>query len=109
LIELIETCFLTNVNVVVCHYIRDNQCCARGHWVARKDQVLGPRPCSKNNIIIIGDFTLTNVNTEITEGKLIKIFISKVCIKLVALGINPYTRSSSQFQKGWWPCTILWH
>jgi len=26
-----------------------------------------------------------------------------VCIKLVALRINRYTRSSSQFQKGWWP------
>jgi len=26
-----------------------------------------------------------------------------VCIKLVALRINQYTRSSSQFQKGWWP------
>jgi len=32
-----------------------------------------------------------------------KIYISEVCIKLVALRINRYTRSSSQFQKGWWP------
>jgi len=103
LIELIETCFLTNVNVVVCRYIRGNQCGAHEHWVARKDQVRGPRACSKDNISIIRVFTLINVNTEIIEGKLIKIFILKVCIKLVALGINPCTRSSSQFQKGWWP------
>jgi len=26
-----------------------------------------------------------------------------VYIKLVALRINRYTRSSSQFQKSWWP------
>jgi len=26
-----------------------------------------------------------------------------VCIKLVAVRVNRYTRSSSQFQKGWWP------
>jgi len=32
-----------------------------------------------------------------------KIFISEVCIKLVAHRINRYTRSSSQFQKDWWP------
>jgi len=44
---------------------------------------------------------LTNINTKIFAGKLSKIFISKVLIKLVALRINQYTRSSSQFQKGW--------
>jgi len=37
------------------------------------------------------------------EGNLSKIFISEVRIKLVALRVNRYTRSSSQFQKGWWP------
>ena len=47
--------------------------------------------------------TLSLINTKITEGKLNKIFILEVWIKLVALRINPYTRSSSQFQKGWWP------
>jgi len=26
-----------------------------------------------------------------------------VCIKLVARRTNRYTRSSSQFLKGWWP------
>jgi len=31
------------------------------------------------------------------------IFIAGVHIKLVALRINRYTRSSSQSQKGWWP------
>jgi len=30
-----------------------------------------------------------------------KIFISEVCIKLVALRINLNTRSSSQLEKGW--------
>ena len=43
------------------------------------------------------------------EGKLSKNFISEVCnthtIKLVALPINRYTRSSSQFQKVGNPCT----
>ena len=56
-----------------------------------------PRACSKNNISIINVFTLTNINTKIIEGKLIKIFISNVCIKLVALR---YTSRSSLFQKG---------
>jgi len=52
---------------------------------------------------MINIFTLTNINTTIIEGKLSKIFISEVCIKLVALRINRYTKSSSKFQKGWWP------
>jgi len=46
-------------------------------------------------------FTLTNINTTIIESKLSKIFVSEVCIKLVARRINRYTRSSWQFQKGW--------
>jgi len=41
------------------------------------------------------------MNTKVLEGKLSKIFTSEVCIKLVALRINWYTRNSSQFQKGW--------
>jgi len=52
---------------------------------------------------MINVFTLTNINTKIIEGKLSKIVTSEVCIKLVALRINWYTRSWSQFQKGWWP------
>jgi len=48
---------------------------------------------------MINVFTLTNINTKITEGKLSKMFIPLVCIKLVALRINRCTRSSSQFQK----------
>jgi len=32
-----------------------------------------------------------------------KNFISEVYIKLVAFRINRYTRSSSLFQKCWWP------
>jgi len=47
--------------------------------------------------------TNTNINMKIIEGELSKIFTSEVCIKLVGLRINRYTRSSSQFQKGWWP------
>jgi len=86
------------VNIV---YSRSHQRGARGHQVAGKDQVGRPRTCSKNNISMIYIFTLTNITTKIVEGKLRKIFISEVCIKLVALRINRYTRSSSQFQKGW--------
>jgi len=36
-----------------------------------------------------------------------KILISEVCIKLVAPRINRYARSSSRFQKGWWPLYYL--
>jgi len=50
---------------------------------------------------MINVFTLTNVDTKIIEGELSKIFVSDVCIKLVAFRINRFTRSSSQFQKGW--------
>jgi len=42
---------------------------------------------------MINVFTLTNLNTKIIEGKLSKIYISEVCIKLVALRINRYTRN----------------
>jgi len=52
---------------------------------------------------MINAFTLININTEIIDSKLNKTFISEVYIKLVAPCINWYTRSSSQFQKGWWP------
>jgi len=72
---------------------RGHQRGARGHQAARKDHVGRPRAYSKNNISMI--------NTQIIKGKLSKIFISDVCIKLVALRINRYTRSSSHFQKGW--------
>ena len=39
-------------------------------------------------------------------GKLSKLIVSEVCIKLVALRINWYPRSSSEFHKGWWP--VVW-
>jgi len=42
-----------------------------------------------------------NINTEINEGKLTKNLISEMFIKLVALRIIRYTRSSSEFHKGW--------
>jgi len=48
---------------------------------------------------MIDIFTLTNIITNIIEGNLSKLFISELCIKLVAPRINWYTRSSSQFQK----------
>jgi len=50
---------------------------------------------------MINVFTLTNISTKMIEGELSKIFISDLCIKVLALRINRYTRSSSQFQKGW--------
>jgi len=81
-------------------YLRGHQRGARGHPVARKDHVGRPRACSENNISMVDVFIFTNVNTKIIEGKLSKIFISEVCIKLVALRINLYT-SSSQFQQSW--------
>jgi len=37
---------------------------------------------------VINVFTLTNINAKVTEGKLSKMLISLVCIKLVALRIN---------------------
>jgi len=74
---------------------------ARGHQVARKDQVGRPPACSKINISMINVLTLTNINTKIIEGKLSKIFISEVCIKLVALDINRCTRNCSHFREGW--------
>ena len=77
-------------------------CPLRGHQVARKEHADRPRACSNNNISVINVFTLMNINTKINESKLSKIFISEVCIKLVALRTHMYTRSSWQFQKGWW-------
>jgi len=41
------------------------------------------------------------INDNIIKGKLSKIFISEVCIKLVTLSVNRYPRSSSQLHKGW--------
>jgi len=49
---------------------RGHQRGARGHQVARKDQVGRPRAFSKNNISMINVFALTNINTKIAEGKL---------------------------------------
>ena len=63
-----------------------------------KDHVGRPRACSKNNISMINVFTLTNINTKKIERNMSITVISKVCIKLVALHINRYTRSSSHTQ-----------
>jgi len=52
---------------------------------------------------MINAFISTNINTKIIESKLSKNFISEVCIKVVALRINWYTWSISQFQKDWGP------
>jgi len=86
---------------MVCLYTKGHQRGARWQRVARKDHVGRSQARSKNNISIINDFTLTNINTKITKGRLSKIFISEMCIKLVALRVIRYTKSSSQFQKGW--------
>ena len=80
-------------------YSRGHERSAHGHQVARKKHVGCPRACSKNNINMINVFILTNINNKIIEGILSKICISKVCVKLAALSINRYTKSSSQFQK----------
>ena len=82
---------------------RGHQRGARGHHVPPKDQVGRPRACSEYNISMINVFALTNINIKIIEGELSKFFTLEVYIKLVALRINRYTRSSSQFRKGWWP------
>jgi len=42
-----------------------------------------------------------NINNNIIKGKLNKLFISELCIKLVALSVNRHPRISSQFYKGW--------
>jgi len=82
-------------------YTRGHQRGARGYQVGRKEQIGRPQACSKNNISMIIVFILRNINTKIIEGKLSKIFISEMCIKLVALRINRCQRSCSQFQKDW--------
>jgi len=49
-------------------------------------------------------FTLRDtliVNTKIIQGKLSNIFISDMCITVVALRINPHARSIFQLQEGW--------
>ena len=96
--------------VVLCF----ERCCPKQNTVVRwKSKYLAqkkfsgwlrycPRACSKNNISMIGVFTLRNiliVNTKTIKGKLSKIFISEECIKLVALCINRHVRSSSQLQE----------
>jgi len=48
---------------------------------------------------MINVFILTNINTKIIEGKLSKIIFSEVCIKLVVLHNNRYTRYSSRVSK----------
>ena len=68
-----------------------------------------PRACSKNNISMINVFILKNINIKTSGSQLSKILISEVCIKLLDLRINRYTRSSSQFQKGCWPLPYTIH
>jgi len=77
-------------------YGRGHQCGACGHQVARG-------PILKITFSMINVFTLTNINTTVIENKMSKTFSWEVRIKLVALHVNRYTRSSLQFQKGWWP------
>jgi len=53
---------------------------------------------------MINVFTLTNINTKIIESKLIKFFISEVCIKLVALRIIGTQVVARSFKKVADPC-----
>jgi len=55
-------------------YTRGHQRSARGHQVAREDEVGRPRGCSKNNISMINVFTLANINTKMIVSKLSNIF-----------------------------------
>jgi len=76
-------------------YIMGHQRGARRHQIARG-------PVLKITLAwMINAFTLTNINTKIIKGKLSKILVSEVCIKLVALHIGRYPRRSSWFQKDW--------
>jgi len=84
-------------------YGRGHQHDARGHLVARKHYVGCPRASFKNSIKMMCVITYININNDNIIGKLNKIFISEVCIKLVALRVTRYPRSSSQLHKGWWP------
>jgi len=64
-----------------------------------------PRACSKNSISVIGVLTLPNisiVNNKIIKGKFGNIFISEMCLNVVALCINPRTKIRSHLQKDWW-------
>jgi len=47
-----------------------------------------PRACPKNDISMINVLISTNINNKIIVSKLSKVFISKLCNKLVALCIN---------------------
>jgi len=51
---------------------------------------------------MINVLTLTNINTKIIEGKLSKIFVSEVCIELVALRALISTQEVARScKKGW--------
>jgi len=82
--------------------------CSR-QQVARKDHVCRPRACFKNNISMISIFTLTNINNKIIEGKLSKIFISEMWIKLVTLRINRYKVARSFKKAGNLWSTLCMH
>jgi len=56
---------------------------------------------------MISVFTFTNIHTKISEGKLSKTFISKVCIKLVALRMNLYQEVAHSFKKVGDPCNSV--
>jgi len=58
-------------------YISGHQRGARGHYVARKDQVGRPMACSKNNISMINVFTLTNINTKVIKVNWAKVLFQK--------------------------------
>ena len=62
-----------------------------------------PYHLSSNMLVLMMLIYISQVDTvyRSISSKLSKIFISEVCIKLVALSVNRYPRSSSQFHKVW--------
>ena len=95
---------VTGLNIILV-YRRGHQSGARGYQAARKNHERRPRACSKNNISMVNVFTLTNINTKVIEGQLCKIFISEMCIKLVALpltGAQEVARSFENISGPWY-------
>ena len=89
-------------------YTRGHQHGARGHQVPREGHVGRPRGCFENSVKMMGIVTWINIiNNNIIKDKLSKLFISEVCIKLVAHSVNRHPRISYRFYKGWWPLVYI--
>jgi len=77
------------------------------HQVVRTDLVGRPRACSDNSINMISVFALMNIvnfyEWHIIEDKLSKFLFQKCVYQTGNPSHESVPRSSSQFQKGWWP------